>query len=102
VRRTTLALAAVGVVVVAVVAVDTSRPAPSGPFLDVEQAPTAPPDAAVVPYERLSSDQRALFDRALSTDDSVELDGTATVDVWYETEFVRHDGTPYRVLVAEV
>jgi hypothetical protein len=100
---------AVLIVVVVAAAVVTAdllvEPADSpetGPYLNAEPAADAPDNAVVKQYERLSPAHQDAFDRAVSNDSGVPLDGRADVDVWYETEFVRHDGELYRILVAEL
>lgn len=93
---------AVAAVVTTALLVGPTESPETGPYLSAEPAADVPDDAAVREYEQLSPAQQDVFERAISDGGEIELDGEADIDVWYETEFVRHDGQLYRILVAEV
>lgn len=99
-------LLVMALVVVAVVAADlfvTPAESPeTGPYLNAEPTTDTPDDAVMKEHNQLSPEQQDVFERAVSDDGGVRLDGANEISVWYETDFVRYDGQLYRILVAEV
>lgn len=74
----------------------------SGPYLTFEPAGEATERGdAAVEFEALSPDQRNVFEDALAENGSIQHPDDVDADVWYRHDYVRYQGTDYRILVAE-
>jgi hypothetical protein len=66
-----------------------------GAVLTVEETEN-PSDGSVIEYQNMTSEQKRVFDEAVSEGDAT-VPPEVSYDFWTENEYVRYNGTVYRV-----